>query len=117
MTYQPLYAEKRCLVCGYWRGEHIGASENDVEMKCPIDPSISEYLGVTTSFIPSATITYTIHCRDRRYCANAAITITATDQDAAHMAARNQGWLIHTANDLVTCPACQTGRHPRKDQL
>lgn len=63
-------------------------------------------LGVTPEF--------TIRCRDRRYCANASTTITATDQDAAHMAARNQGWLIHTAADTITCPACQTGCHPRR---
>lgn len=59
---------------------------------------------------------FDIRCRDLRYCANAAITITGADQDAAHMAARNQGWLIHTANDQVTCPACQAGKHPRKKQ-
>lgn len=59
---------------------------------------------------------YTIRCRDRRYCANATLTINATDEPAAHMAARNQGWLIHTANDQTTCPACLAGKHPRKDQ-
>lgn len=60
-------------------------------------------------------MTYTIHCRDRRYCANGTITVTATTEEAAHMAARNQGWLIHTANDQTTCPACQTGQHPRRN--
>lgn len=59
---------------------------------------------------------FEVRCRDRRYCANAAITIHAADQDAAHMQARNQGWLIHTAADQVTCPACLAGKHPRKDQ-
>ncbi|QRY48102.1 hypothetical protein JVX93_15725 [Mycolicibacterium boenickei] len=36
--YLPLYAEKRCGVCGYWRGQHIGGEAdycNDAAMRCP----------------------------------------------------------------------------------
>jgi len=58
---------------------------------------------------------HTIRCRDRRYCGGALFTVTAADQEAAHMAARNQGWLIHTANDQTTCPACQAGTHSRRN--
>jgi hypothetical protein len=36
--YQPLFAERligRCTECGYWRGQHIGLSEDDSTMLCP----------------------------------------------------------------------------------
>lgn len=33
--YLPLYAERRCVICGFWRGQHIGASSKDLEMQCP----------------------------------------------------------------------------------
>jgi hypothetical protein len=33
--YSPLYAEKKCALCGRWRGEHIGCSSRDDEMACP----------------------------------------------------------------------------------
>lgn len=52
MPYQPLYAEKRCLVCGRWRGEHIGDSTNDTEMLCPIPEVLNEYTGKTATFLP-----------------------------------------------------------------
>ncbi|MFQ2844837.1 hypothetical protein [Mycobacterium paragordonae] len=87
---------------------------------CPVESFIDLVIAVCLACeqhlaeIDSQQTTFTIRCRDRRYCANASITITAADQDAAHMQARNQGWLIHTAEDLVSCPACQTGRHPRR---
>lgn len=54
---------------------------------------------------------FSVRCRDRRYCAGAIFT----DEPAAHMAARGEGWLIHVAADLVTCPACLNQRHPRRD--
>lgn len=43
-NYQPLYAERRCLRCGRWRGEHIakdGNWSNNSDLYCP-----------TTTFIP-----------------------------------------------------------------
>lgn len=49
MAYLPLYAERRCLACGYWRGEHSGASTNDREMLCPVDAS---WFQVTATFVP-----------------------------------------------------------------
>jgi hypothetical protein len=33
--YYPMYAERRCGNCGSWRGQHIGCSANDDEMRCP----------------------------------------------------------------------------------
>ncbi len=33
--YLPLYAERRCGVCGFYRGQHIGVSEVDSQMRCP----------------------------------------------------------------------------------
>jgi hypothetical protein len=39
--YRPLYAEKRCKHCGFWRGQHLPASmpyadlRLDVNMLCP----------------------------------------------------------------------------------
>ncbi len=33
--YRPLFAERRCVICGFWRGQHIGLSVDDAEMKCP----------------------------------------------------------------------------------
>lgn len=70
----------------------------------------------TATETPTPEMAFTIRCRNRRYCGNAATTITATDEPAAHMAARNQGWLIHTAADQVTCPACLAGKTPPKDR-
>lgn len=54
--YLPLYAERRCLACGYWRGQHIGASVNDKEMHCPVDESLVAWLGVPVTFIPEPTL-------------------------------------------------------------
>lgn len=50
--YLPLYAERRCAVCGRWRGQHLGASANDNEMRCPVD---SSWYGVTATFVPKPT--------------------------------------------------------------
>jgi hypothetical protein len=37
--YLPLYAEKRCKVCGHWRGQHLlseyGNAGEDADMHCP----------------------------------------------------------------------------------
>lgn len=51
--YVPLYAERRCLVCGRWRGQHKalrGAASYhlDSEMVCPVDTS---YYGVEATFV------------------------------------------------------------------
>lgn len=51
-NYLPLYAERRCLVCGRWRGQHLGESVNDREMLCPVDESLVAYFGATATFIP-----------------------------------------------------------------
>lgn len=41
-SYRPLYAEKKCSYCGYWRGQHIPVQirtaedySNDHNMVCP----------------------------------------------------------------------------------
>lgn len=34
--YRPLYAERRCIVCGYWRGQHISDDwARDDQTRCP----------------------------------------------------------------------------------
>lgn len=35
--YLPLYAELRCTLCGFYRGQHIcdGDARNNDEMRCP----------------------------------------------------------------------------------
>lgn len=37
--YSPLWAERRCTRCGYWRGQHvlIGDLANDTDMHCPVN--------------------------------------------------------------------------------
>lgn len=52
MNYQPLYAERRCMVCGYWRGQHLGTSANDKEMHCPVDDSLALWFQVDATFVP-----------------------------------------------------------------
>lgn len=52
MTYLPLYAERRCIICGSWRGLHIGCSADDAEMHCPVDPAIVAWAGVKATFVP-----------------------------------------------------------------
>lgn len=50
--YLPLFAEKRCLVCGHWRGQHVssGDDRNDRDMLCPVTVEIAEWFGVQASF-------------------------------------------------------------------
>lgn len=50
--YRPLYAEKRCAVCGYWRGQHHGDPRQDSTWHCPVDAS---WFGVTATFMPQPT--------------------------------------------------------------
>jgi hypothetical protein len=49
VTYQPLYAERRCLVCGFWRGQHHGPGTEDKGMICPVDVT---YFETVASFVP-----------------------------------------------------------------
>lgn len=52
-NYSPLYGEKRCDTCGFWRGQHFGTGEKDDEMYCPItfepepDPVVEPILDLT----------------------------------------------------------------------
>lgn len=49
-SYLPLYAEKRCAVCGQWRGEHTCDNR---EMLCPaVSDDLKDYYGVQPSFVP-----------------------------------------------------------------
>lgn len=54
--YRPLYAEKRCIVCGSWRGQHTpqGDPALDAAMTCPVDASAKRYFETVPTFIPDA---------------------------------------------------------------
>lgn len=49
-TYLPLYGERRCKHCGFWRGQHgiseWGDGSDDADMSCPS----------TTTFVPVDTV-------------------------------------------------------------
>lgn len=53
-SYLPLYAEKRCLVCGSWRGQHtdVGDMADNKNMLCPVSDDLKDYYGTQPSFVP-----------------------------------------------------------------
>lgn len=61
------------------------------------------------------TITFAIHCDDRRWCANGVTTINTHYKAIAHRIARERGWRVNGHTDAAKCPACQQQQHPRRE--
>lgn len=51
--YEPRYGERRCCVCGRWRGEHLGPSLGaNHDLVCPVVAETREYFETTPTFVP-----------------------------------------------------------------